>query len=230
MRPCLPTILDPCTCLPCLYMRLGIPKCTKCKRLSHYLIRCVQRADFHFVEAFGLYYSYTQYWTHSSKGYLVHWPCFPRYTCLHIRKSTKFRRLLHYLIRCVQKADFHFMEAYGLYYSYTQYWTHSSKGYTTCFRCVQRADFHFMEAYGLYYSYTQYWTHSSKGYLVHGPYFPRYTCLDIRLDYTKMHWFPVQAIITLPNHAASSTKFKLISILWFPSLWSVLLVHPILDP
>ena len=132
---------------PCFprYMRLGIPKCTKFKRLSHYLIRCVQRADFHFVEAFGLYYSYTQYWTHCSKGYLVHGPCFPRYTSLDIRKCTKFRRLSHYLIRWVQKTDFHFMTAYGLYYSYTKYWTHSS-----------------------------------KGYLVHGPCFPRYTCLDIR--------------------------------------------------
>ena len=116
-------------------------------RLSHYLIRCVHRADFHLMEAYGLYYSY-EYWTHSSKGYLVHGPCFPRYTCLDIRKCTKFKRLSHYLIRC-----------------------------------VQRADFHFMEAFGLYYSYTQYWTHSSKGYLVHGPCFPRYTCLDIR----KMH-------------------------------------------
>ena len=103
------------------YMRLGIPKCTKFKRLSHYLIRCVQRADFHFVEAFGLYYSYTRYWIHSSKGYLVHGPCFPRYYCPHTRKSTKFRKLSHYLFRCVQRADFHFMEAYGLYYSYTQY-------------------------------------------------------------------------------------------------------------
>ena len=192
---------------PCFprYTCLDIRKCTKFKRLSHYLIRCVHRADFHFMEAYGLYYSYTQYWTHSSKGYLVHGPCFPRYTCLDIRKYTKFKRLSHYLIRCVHRADFHFMEAYGLYYSYTKYWTQCLKGYSVhgpCFpqytcldirkctkfkrlshyliRCVHRADFHFMEAYCLYYSYTQYWTHSSKGYLVHGPCFPRYTCLDIR--------------------------------------------------
>ena len=124
---------------------VDIRKCTKFKRLSHYLIRCVHKADFHFMEAYGLFYSCTQYWTHSSKGYLVHGPCFPRYSCLDIWKCTKFKRLSHYLIRC-----------------------------------VQRDDFHFMEAYGLYYSYTQYWTHSSKGYLVHGPCFPRYTCLDIR--------------------------------------------------
>ena len=167
---------------------------------------------FPFMEAYGLYYSYTQYWTHSSKGYLVHGPCFPRYTCLDIRKCTKFKRLSNYIIRCVHRADFHFMEAYGLYYSYTQYWTHSSKGYLVygpCFprytcldirkctkfkrlshyliRCVHRADFHFVEAYGLYYSYTQYWTHSSKGYLVHGPCFPRYTCLDI-WKCTKFKW------------------------------------------
>ena len=192
---------------PCFprYTCLDIRKCSKFKRLSHYLIRCVHRADFHFMEAYGLYYSYTQYWTHSSKGYLVHGPCFPRYTCLDIWKCTKFKWLSHYLIRCVHRADFHFMEAYGLYFSYTQYWTHSSKGYLvhgSCFpwytcldiwkctkfkwlshyliRCVHRADFHFMEAYGMYYSYTQYWTYSSNGYLVHGPCFPRYTCLDIR--------------------------------------------------
>ena len=157
------------------------------------------------MKAYDLYYWYTQYWTHSSKTYSVPGPCFPRYTCLDIRKCTKFNRLSHDLIRCVQMADFHFMEAYGPYYSFTKYWTHSSKGYLvhgscfprhTCldirkcikfkrlshylFRCVHRADFHFMEAYGQYYSYTQYWTHSSKGYLVHGPCFPLYTRLDIR--------------------------------------------------
>ena len=146
-----------------------VRKCTKLKRLSHYLIRCVHRDDFHFIEAYGLFYSCTQYWTHSWKGYLVHGPCFPRHTCLDIRKCTKFKRLSHYLMRCVHRADFHFMEAYGLYYSYTQYWTHSSKGYLVhgpCFpryssldiwkctkfkrlshyliRCVHRADFHFI--------------------------------------------------------------------------------------
>ena len=179
-----------CTCL-------DIRKCTKLKRLSHNLIRCVQRADFHFMEVYGPYYSFTQYWTLSSKGYLVHGSCFPRHTCLDIRKCTKFKRLSHYLFPCVQTADFHFMEAYGPYYSFTQYWTHSSKGYLVhgpCFprytcldirkftklkrlshyliRYAQTADFHFIEVYGLYYLYTQYWIHSSKGYLVHGPCFP----------------------------------------------------------
>ena len=164
---------------PCFprYMRLDMRKCSKYKRLSHYLIHCVQTADFHFMEAYGLYYSYPQYWTHSSKGYLVHGPCFPWYTCLDIRKCTKFKRLSHHLIRCVQRADFNFEEAYGLYYSYTQYCIHSSKGYfvhgpyfqrynflairnCTMFKrlsdpfdcCVHRADFHLMEAWGLYHS------------------------------------------------------------------------------
>ena len=92
---------------PCFprYTCLDIRKGTKFKRLSHYLIPWVQRDDFHFMEACGLLYSSTQYWTHSSKGYLVHGPCFPRYTCLDIRKYTKFNRLSHYLIRCVQMAD-----------------------------------------------------------------------------------------------------------------------------
>ena len=125
---------------PCFprYTCLDIWKCTKFKRLSHYLICCVQRADFHFMEAYGLYYLCTQYWTHSSKGYLVHGPCFPRYTCQDIRKCTKLKRLSHYLIRCVHMADFHFMEAYGLYYLYTQYWTHSSKGYLVHGPCFPR--------------------------------------------------------------------------------------------
>ena len=125
---------------PCFpwYTCLDIRKCTKFKRLSHYLIRCVHRTDCHFMEAYCLYCSYTQYWTHSSKGYLVHGPCFPRYTCLDIRKCLKFKRLSHYLIRCVHRADFHFMEAYGLYYSYNQYWTHSSKGYLVHGPCFPR--------------------------------------------------------------------------------------------
>ena len=123
------------------------------------------------MEAYGLYYSYTHYWTHSSKGYLVHGPCFPRYTCLDIWKCTKFKRLSHYLTRC-----------------------------------VHRADFHFMEAYGLYYSYTQYWTHSSKGYLVHGPCFPRYTCLDIRKCTTFKRL----------SHYLIRWVHRLISILWKP--------------
>ena len=153
--------------------------------------------------AYGLYYPYTQFWTNSSKGYLAHGPCLPRYTCLDIRKCIKFKRLSHFLIRCVQRADFDLMEAYGLYYSYSQYWTYSLKGYLvhepyvqryTCLHirncttikrlwdpfncCVQRADFHLIEALGLYYSYSQSWTHNSKGYLVHGTCFPWYTCLD----------------------------------------------------
>ena len=125
---------------PCFprYTCLDIRNYTKFKRLSHYLIRCVHMADFHFMKTYGLYYSYTQYWTHSSKGYSVHGPCFPRYTCLDIRKCTKFKRLSHYLIRCVHRADFHFMEAYCPYYCYTQYWTHSSKGYLVHGPCLPR--------------------------------------------------------------------------------------------
>ena len=128
---------------PCFprYTCLDIRKCTKFKRLSHYLIRWVQTAHFHFIEAYGLYYLYTQYWTHNSKGYLVHGPCLPRYMRLDMRKGSKYKRLSHYLIHCVQTADFNFMEAYGLYYSYPQYWTHSSKGYLVhgpCFpRCMR---------------------------------------------------------------------------------------------
>ena len=175
------------------YTCQDIRKYTKFKGLSDYLTRCVQIADFHFVEAYCLYYPYTQFWTHSSKIYLVHGPYFQRYTCPDIGNCTMFKRLSDPFHCCVQRADFHFMKALGLYYSYSQSWTQSSKGYVVhgpCFprytcqdtrkctkfnrlshyliRCVQKADFHLMEAYGLYYWYTHYWTHSSKGYLVHG--------------------------------------------------------------
>ena len=168
------------------------------------------------MEAWGLYYSYTLSWIHSSKSYLVHGPCFPRYTCLDVRKYNKFNRLSHYLIRWVQRADINLMEAHGPYYSHTQYLTHSSKGYLVhepCFprytcldirkwtkfkrlshyltHCVQRADFHFMKACGLYYSYTQYWTHSSKG--LYGTW-ALFSTIHLS-RYGKLHF--VQAIVRL---------------------------------
>ena len=114
------------------------------------------------MEAYGLYYSYTQYWTHSSKGYLVHGPCFPRYTCLDIRKSTKFRRLSHYLIRCDPGQGY---LVHGPFYG------------SLCSGCTSRG---LISIVWKPWSVLQYWTHSSKGYMVHGPCFPRYTCLDIR--------------------------------------------------
>ena len=172
------------------------------KLFSHCLIRCVQKADFHFMEAYGLHFLYTRYWTHSSKCYLVHGPYFSRYTYLNKLKCTKFKRLSHYLIRCAKRADFHFIKAYDLCYLYIQDWTQSSKGYLvhgpyfqryTCLNignctmfkrlsdpfncCVHRADLHLMEAWGFYHSYSQSWTHSSNGYLVYGPCFPRYIWL-----------------------------------------------------
>ena len=108
---------------PCFqrYTWLDTGNCTMFKRLSDPFNCCVQRPDFHFMEAYGRHYLFSQPWTHISKAYLVHGPCFPRYTCLYIRKYTKFKRLSHYLIRCVQMADFHFMEACVLFYSYIQY-------------------------------------------------------------------------------------------------------------
>ena len=172
------TYLQRCTCL-------DMRKSTKFKRLSHYLACCVQRADFHFMEACGLYYLYTTSKTHSSNGYLVYGPYFPRYTWLDMGKCTMFKRLSEYLNHCVHRADCHLMETYGIYCSYSQSWTHSSKGYLvhgsyflrriclntrncTMFRrlseyqnrCVQRTDFHLKKAFGLSYLHTQYWTHS----------------------------------------------------------------------
>ena len=196
------------------------------------------------MDVYGVYYSYSQTSAHSSNDYLVRGPYFPRYTCLNIRKCTKFNRLSHYLTRCVQRSDLSSMEAYGLYYLYSQFWTHSLKGYFvpgpyfpryTCLdirkctkfnrlshyitRCVQRSDLNFMEAYGLYYSYSQSCTHSSKGYLVHGPYFPRYTCLDIR-KCTKFNRLS-QYLIRCVEKADSS---------FYGSICPVRYVQLVLDP
>ena len=115
---------------PCFprYTSLDIRKCTKFKRLSHYLIRCVQKAAFNFMEAYGLYYLGIQYWIHSSKGYLVHGPYFQQNTCIDMGNCTMFKRLSDSFNSCVQRAYFHLIEARGLYYSYSQSWTHSTKG------------------------------------------------------------------------------------------------------
>ena len=121
------------------------------------------------MESYGLYYSYSQSWTHRSKGYLVHGPYLQRCTCLDIRKCTKFKRLSDYLTRCAQWTDFSLMEAYDLYNIYNQSWTDGSEeylvhgpyflsSYFTCLDiqkytkfkqlsrylicCVQRTDFH----------------------------------------------------------------------------------------
>ena len=125
---------------PCFprYTCLDIRKCNKFKRLSHYLICCVQRADFHFMEAYDLNYLCTQYWTHSWKVYLVHGSYFQRYTCLDIGNCALFKRLSDPFNCCVQRADFYLTKAWGLYYSYNQFWTHSSKGYLVYGPCFQR--------------------------------------------------------------------------------------------
>ena len=104
-------------------------KSTNVKQLPQFLIPCVQRADFHLMQAERLYYSYSQSWIHSLKGYLIHGPYLQGSTCLDIWKCTDFKRLSHYLTRCVQRADIHLMENYGLYYSYSSSWIHGSKSY-----------------------------------------------------------------------------------------------------
>ena len=88
-----------------------------------------------------------QSWTLSSKNYLVH----------------------EFMGR--------FIEAYCLYYSYTQSWTNSCSGYRVD---GSRADCHYTEAYGLYYWNIQTYTHNSEGYLLHGPYFNLYACWNMR--------------------------------------------------
>ena len=83
------------------YTNLHIWKCSMFKPLSDYLTHCVQKAVFHLMEAYGQYYSYSQSWTHSSNGCLVHGPYFLRYACRHIRKCTMFKPLWDYPTRCV---------------------------------------------------------------------------------------------------------------------------------
>ena len=99
-----------------------------CKPLAYYYIlhitRCIQMIDFHFVKAYDPCYLYTQSWTFSYKGYLVYGPNFLWYTKMHNVQAS-----VHYLTHCIQRADFHFSDDYGLYYSCTQFRTHSSKCY-----------------------------------------------------------------------------------------------------
>ena len=155
--------------------------------MAAYLICSVPRADFHFMVAQGLYYSYTHLWVAGSKGYLLHGPYFLGYYRTRTRKWVKFDCMAAYLNWCVPKVDFHFMEAEDMYYSYTHLWAPGSKGYLLhgpyflgydrtitrnwvkfdCMAadlncCVPRAYFHFMEAQGLYYSYTLLWVPGSK--------------------------------------------------------------------
>ena len=161
--------------------------------------------DFHFVKAYDPCYLYTQSWTFGYKSYLVYGPNFLWYTKMHNVQAS-----VHYLARCIQRADFYFSDDYGLYYSCTQFWTHSSKCYLLHELYFHRYFFflhmnklqvigvpinlqhldgycHFMEAYGPYHSYIQSWTYSSKISLRHWPYFQLYICLDIR-KCTKCKW------------------------------------------
>ena len=158
------------------YTNLHIWKCSMFKPLSDYLTHCVQKAVFHLMEAYGQYYSYSQSWTHSSNGCLVHGPYFLRYACRHIRKCTMFKPLWDYPTRCVQKPDFNFVKAYCLYYVCTQSWIFSSMGYLvhgpyflryTCLhirtwimfkplwnyptRCVQKTDFIYVPLFPFMY-------------------------------------------------------------------------------
>ena len=89
----------------------------------------VQMAVCSFMETYCLCHSYIQTWNDSFRGFFVYGPYFPRYTCLHRRKWTKLNRLSDYLTHCIQRADYNFMETYGLYYSYSQSRIHSSKDF-----------------------------------------------------------------------------------------------------
>ena len=153
------------------YDRTRTRKWVKFDSMAAYLNCCVPRADFHFMEALCPYYSYTHLWVLGSKGYLIYGRYFFRYDRPRTWKWVKFDSMAAYLNCCVPREDFHFMEVYGLYYSYTHLWVLGSKGYLLhghyflvydrtktrkwvkfdCMAaylncCVPRADFHFMEA------------------------------------------------------------------------------------
>ena len=151
----------------------------------------VQMAVCSFMKAYCLCHSYTQTWNDSFRGYLVHGPYVPRCTCLHIRKWTKLNRLSDYLTHCIQRADFNFIKTYGMYYSYSQSWTHSSNGFLVTWTILPTTHYtklHYVQAIvriseplrpERWFPFNEslwaalfaplFWTHSSKGYLVHGP-------------------------------------------------------------
>ena len=150
---------------------IDIRTCTKFKRLSDYLTRCVQRANFHFMEAYGLYYSCTTSETHSSKGYLVHGPCFltmhlARYGKLHyvqvIVRISKllcleggflFLKLMGCTIRTVnletiaQRATW-YMDLTYIIILYIRKSTEVKQQSHYLIHCVQRVDFHLWKPMG----------------------------------------------------------------------------------
>ena len=83
----------PCTCW-------NIRNYTKFMRSTEYLTHSVAMADCHFIKAYGLYYSYIQFCTHSSKCYLIHGPYFYTCECWNMRKYNKFLRMADYLTHC----------------------------------------------------------------------------------------------------------------------------------
>ena len=91
----------------------------KFMRMSDCLKHCVAKADCHIKEAFGLYYSHTLFWAHSSKGYLLHGPHFYSYMCWNIQNWAKFMRVLDCLTHPVARADCHIMETLAFYHSNT---------------------------------------------------------------------------------------------------------------
>ena len=113
----------------CPHVGWNIQYWTKFMRLSDCQNHCVRKTDCHIMETLCLYYLHTQFWAHSSKGYLLHGPHFIPYACRNIRNWKNVMGLSDCLYHCVARADCHIMEAYGFYYWQTQSWAQSSKGY-----------------------------------------------------------------------------------------------------
>ena len=86
-------------------------------------------ADVHFMEAYGLYFSYSHLWVLGFKGYLAHGPYFLGYDRSRSRKRVKFDCMTAFLNCCVPRADCNCMEAYVMYFWHILLWVLCLKSY-----------------------------------------------------------------------------------------------------
>ena len=101
MGPWVKGLLAAWTLLPWIWSNKNT-KMGKFDCMAAYLNCCVPRADFHFMEASGLYYSYTHSWVPGCKGYLLHGPYFLGYDRTRTRKWLKFDCMAAYLTAASQ--------------------------------------------------------------------------------------------------------------------------------
>ena len=205
------------------YACRNIRNWVKFMSLSDCLNHCVAKADCHIMETYGIYYWRTNSWAISSNSFLLHGPRFLPYECQNFRNWIKFMGLPECPNHCIARNDCHIMKAKGLYYSHTQSWAHSSRGYLlhgpqflphacrnirnwatfmnpwVCLNhCVVKADCHTMETYAIFYWHTHSWALSSRCYLLHGPRFLPYECQIFR------NWIKLTGLPECLNHCIAS--------------------------